>query len=78
MVRRRNAVRPKKRIEPAETQAGQEQGLRGVYVSFFKAWGRLPDEIGRQKPANLFFILLQSGEDEPTEINPAVRDLYGM
>lgn len=54
------------------------EGLRSVYVSFFKAWGRLPDEIGRQTPNNLFFILLQSGEDEPAEIHPAVRDLYGM
>lgn len=49
----------------------------------FKAWGRLPDEIGKQRPYNVFYLLNGIDEDKDTDdgIKEMPRDLqllYGM
>ena len=39
--------------------------LRDMYADIFKTWGTLPDEIGRQRPRNVFHLLSNLGEKEP-------------
>lgn len=50
--------------------------LRDVYRAIFQAWGRLPDEVGRQTPSALFLAI--AGGSEQTEIPSNVSALYGI
>lgn len=50
----------------------------------FKAWGRLPDEVGRQRPYQVFSLLDGLDEDDTGNV-PETKDmprdiqvLYGM
>ena len=81
MVHRRHGKSAKKPLTPAGKKSGRNLGLRGIYISFFKAWGRVPDEIGRQTPENVFFLLLNSGEDEEggiEDLPPEAQKFYGL
>ncbi len=53
--------------------------LRNIYYEIFKAWGRLPDEIGRQKPSNVFYLLKQAANADSDEMSEAdIRAYYGL
>ena len=71
----------KKRTKPAQ-ESGPKK-LRDLYCTMFKAWGRLPDELGKQRPYNVFYLL--NGLDDDNDTVPAVKEmprdlqlLYGM
>ena len=63
-------------------QAKNNKGLRGIYTSFFNAWGILGDAIARQRPEHIF-ALLEENESAAVdnmidELSPEVRAMYGM
>jgi hypothetical protein len=50
---------------------------------FLRQFGRLPDEVGRQKPSDIFFViagLVDSGEspEKSASIPPHARMFYGL
>lgn len=64
---------------PADTEVSGR--LRDLYVSMFKAYFKLPDEIGRLKPRLVFDLIDGLAEDEkPTAagIPPHLRAFYGL
>ena len=71
--------RGKKRVTPA---SGDDSGreLRYAYISIFNAWGRLPDEIGRQIPRNVFYLLNNLGDEGPEikDLPSEAQKYYGL
>lgn len=81
MVWRGGGECAKKPVRPSEEEGGHKSGLRGIYLSFFKAWGRVPDEIGRQTPENIFFLLShlgESGDVGSSDAAEATKIFYGL
>ena len=65
-----------------QKQTKNNKGLRGIYTSFFNAWGILGDAIARQRPEHIF-ALLEENESAAVdnmidELSPEVRAMYGM
>lgn len=53
--------------------------LRNMYYEIFKAWGRLPDEIGRQRPYNVFYVINHAAnEDSNAMSEDDIRSYYGL
>ena len=64
---------------PANTEVSGR--LRDLYVSMFKAYFKLPDEIGRLKPRFVFDLIDSLAEDEKPAaagIPPHLRAFYGL
>ena len=58
-------------------QTGEKKPLRDVYRAMFQAWGRLPGEIGCQRPADMLRILCAE-EQKIEDLPPEARLFYGM
>lgn len=69
----------KKRITPAVQKT--DGHLRDIYASFFKAFYKLPYEIGRMKPRMVFSLLDALAENTPptaAAVPPHLRAFYGL
>lgn len=67
-------------MTPPGGNAGEARRLREVYVALYKANGTLPDELGRQRPNNVFFLFEKLNEKDKSErsVPPALAALYGL
>lgn len=53
--------------------------LRDLYRLIFQAWGRLPDEIGRQRPRDVFELLTEPETDfSISDLPPESQAFYGL
>lgn len=63
---------------PAQANGGGTSDLRDVYSLSYKAWGTLPSEIAKQRPCDVFGILLSGDDDKLDEIPEDLKCLYGI